>query len=105
MRATAGHLSGPDNAGDDEALSWERQILLDADLAVLGAEPAAYAAYVNGVRGEYAHLSATQWVDGRSRVVEALLARSTLYVTSPARSWWEERARANLLAELAGMRD
>ena len=45
----------PTSAG--EAAPWERRVLLDADLAVLGAEPAAYAAYVNGVRSEYAHLS------------------------------------------------
>ena len=33
-------------------------VLLDADLAVLGAEPAAYQAYVTGVRAEYAHVAA-----------------------------------------------
>ncbi len=39
VRATAGHLADGDGAG--EAAPWERQVLLDADLAVLGAEPAA----------------------------------------------------------------
>ena len=101
VRATARHL---DDAGDvGGPAPWEQQILLDADLGVLGAEPAAYAAYVNGVRSEYGHLSATEWATGRSRVVESLLARSSLYATQPARWWWEERARANLTAELAGL--
>jgi predicted metal-dependent HD superfamily phosphohydrolase len=100
IKATAGHLVDP--AGDS-AESWERPILLDADLAVLGSEPAAYDAYANGVRVEYAHLSAAEWIEGRSMVVGRLLARSPLYATDPARNWWEERARANLAAELAAL--
>jgi predicted metal-dependent HD superfamily phosphohydrolase len=101
IRATAGHLV--DLSATGGALRWERQILLDADLAVLGPEPAAYDAYVNGVRSEYAHLSAVEWTEGRSVVVGRLLARSSLYVTEPAATWWEERARANLAAELAAL--
>jgi predicted metal-dependent HD superfamily phosphohydrolase len=100
VRATAGHL-GDDATGD--AAPWEQRVLLDADLAVLGSEPAGYAAYVNGVRSEYGHLSEAEWADGRTRVVERLLGRAPLYATSPARSWWEDRARANLTAELAGL--
>ena len=80
VRATAGHLADPEGAG--RAAPLEERILLDADLAVLGAEPAAYAAYVNGVRSEYAHLSAVEWASGRSLVVESLLARSSLYATA-----------------------
>ena len=99
IRATAGHLVDP--PGGAAGSPWERPILLDADLAVLGSEPAAYDAYVNGVRSEYAHLSASEWIEGRSMVVGRLLARSPLYATYPARAWWEERARANLAAELA----
>jgi predicted metal-dependent HD superfamily phosphohydrolase len=101
INATAGHLVG--TPGGDAESSWERRILLDADLAVLGSEPAAYDAYVNGVRSEYAHLSAVEWSAGRSTVVTRLLARSSLYATQPARAWWEERARANLAAELAAL--
>jgi predicted metal-dependent HD superfamily phosphohydrolase len=101
IRATAGHLFDP--PGDAAGSPWELPILLDADLAVLGSEPAAYAAYVNGVRSEYAHLSASEWIEGRSMVVGRLLARSSLYATEPAATWWEERARANLAAELAAL--
>jgi predicted metal-dependent HD superfamily phosphohydrolase len=99
--ATAGHLADPADGGAGSP--WERPILLDADLAVLGSAPAAYDAYVNGVRTEYEHLSASEWTAGRSSVVERLLARSSLYATEPARVWWEERARANLAAELAAL--
>jgi predicted metal-dependent HD superfamily phosphohydrolase len=103
VSATAGHLDGGGSGG--EAVPLEQQVLLDADLAVLGAEPAAYAAYVNGVRSEYGHLTPHEWADGRSQILRLLLGRAALYATAPARSWWDARARANLTAELAGLRD
>ena len=101
VRATAGHLADGDVTA--APARWEEQVLLDADLAVLGADPAGYAAYVTGVRGEYAHLSTADWATGRANVLERLLARRSLYLTEPARSWWGARARANLTAELAGL--
>ena len=72
VRATAGH----DADGDADCA-----VLLDADLAVLGAEPAAYQAYVTGVRAEYAHLDAAAWRTGRAAVLRDLLARRPLYAT------------------------
>jgi predicted metal-dependent HD superfamily phosphohydrolase len=76
-------------------------VLIDADLAVLGSEPAAYQAYVTGVRAEYASVDDAAWRRGRSEVVRDLLDREPLYATEPARRRWEARARANLTAELA----
>ena len=92
VRATARHEA------DDDA---DRAVLLDADLAVLGAEPAAYQAYVTGVRAEYAHVDAAAWRSGRAAVLRELLARRPLYATAPARALWEARAGANMAAELA----
>jgi predicted metal-dependent HD superfamily phosphohydrolase len=106
VRATAGHLADEhlaEDVGASHAAPWEQRILLDADLAVLGAEPAAYAAYVSGVRTEYGHLSGAEWAAGRSRILERLLARTALYATQPAISWWDARARANVVAELAAL--
>ena len=76
-------------------------VLLDADLAVLGADPAAYQAYVNGVRAEYSHVDTAHWRVGRRAVLESFIARGALYATPTGREWWEARARANLAAELA----
>ena len=92
VRATAGHE--PD--GDPD-----RSVLIDADLAVLGSEPAAYQAYATGVRAEYAHLDDAAWRRGRAEVLHRLLARQPLYATEPGQRRWESRARANLAAELA----
>ncbi len=93
VRATAAH--DVDGSDDDTA------VLLDADLAVLGSDPAAYQAYVTGVRAEYAHVDAAGWRVGRGQVLRDLLARDPLYATAPARRRWSARAAANMTAELA----
>jgi predicted metal-dependent HD superfamily phosphohydrolase len=81
----------------------DRAVLLDADLAVLGSEPAAYQAYVTGVRAEYAHVDTPSWRTGRAAVLRSFLDRPRLYSTSLATTRWEARARANMTAELASL--
>jgi predicted metal-dependent HD superfamily phosphohydrolase len=93
--ATAGHQ--PTDA--DEAM------LVDADLAILGAPPHEYAAYVAGVRSEYAHVSDDAWRTGRSAVLGGFLGQSQLFTTATMRAQREMRARANITAELAAMAD
>jgi len=94
IRATATHESPPD---------VDTAVLFDADLAVLGAEPNAYQAYVTGVRAEYGHLDADAWRRGRTQVLQRLLAADPLFATAPARRRWAARAGANLTAELAAL--
>jgi predicted metal-dependent HD superfamily phosphohydrolase len=106
VRATAGHVGDAAPAvgagtSSRQPSPAERNVLLDADLAVLGSEPNAYGAYATGVRSEYNHLTNAQWAAGRAAVLRRLLERHSLYRTEPARAWWESRARANLTAELA----
>jgi predicted metal-dependent HD superfamily phosphohydrolase len=76
-------------------------VLLDADLAILGAEPNDYRAYVNGVRREYAHVSDDDWRTGRSAVLRHLLDLDPLYRSDTMRRARMARARANMAAELA----
>ena len=94
VRATAGHAAPADA---------DTAVLLDADLAVLGAEPSAYQAYVNGVRAEYAHVDAAGWRIGRGQVLRDLLARRDLYATPVATARWAARAAGNMTAELAAL--
>ena len=92
VRATAGHEpSQPDEA-----------VLIDADLAVLGADAATYGAYARGVRREYGHLDEATWRHGRALVLRSFLGRSIIYSTVAGHRW-EATARANLAAELAGL--
>ncbi|NUT46831.1 MAG: hypothetical protein HOV94_05845 [Saccharothrix sp.] len=93
--ATADHTS-------DDPLTC---LLLDADLAVLAAEPADYERYRAAVRSEYAHVPDEAWRVGRAGVLRDLAGRDPLYVTPQARARWEARAKANLAAELSSLGD
>lgn len=82
----------------------DTSVLLDADLSVLGAEPAVYAAYVRGVRAEYRHVDDAGWRRGRAAVLRSFLERPSIYRTELVRAEREHRARANISAELADLR-
>jgi predicted metal-dependent HD superfamily phosphohydrolase len=92
VRLTEHHRPEPD---DERGAA-----LCDADLAILAAEPARYDEYVRGVREEYAHLSDAAFAEGRAAVLRALVDRPFLFLTARGRDLWEERARANVAAEL-----
>ena len=80
-------------------------VLLDADLAVLGADPAGYDAYVTGVRREYHHVADADWRAGRGAVLQGFLDQPHIFRTATGRDRWEDRARANLAAELAALNE
>jgi predicted metal-dependent HD superfamily phosphohydrolase len=92
---TATHVAQPSDA--------EGALLCDADLAVLGASPAGYAAYRAAVRAEYAAVDDARWRVGRAAVLEGFLARSWIYATASGRHRWEAAARTNLASELAAL--
>ncbi|MFE7631662.1 DUF4031 domain-containing protein [Kocuria sp. NPDC057446] len=79
-------------------------VLLDADLSVLGADPAGYAAYAAGVRKEYAHVPGPAFARARLRVLEDLLGRHPLFRTAEARRRWGPAAVRNLEAEIGRLR-
>ena len=93
VRLTATHRPGDDDHAG--------QVLCDADLGILAADPDRYASYTRGVRREYAHVSDADFAAGRAAVLRDLLAKPTLFHTDRARQRWETRARANVEAELA----
>lgn len=98
INATAGHVAAFDDIAVDTA------ILLDADLAILGAEPHSYQAYVHGVRAEYFFVDDKRWRTGRGRILRDFLGRPRIYATEYMHSEFEHRARANIEAELAMLR-
>lgn len=96
VRLTADHAPA---AGDRAG-----QLLCDADLAILAADPGRYAEYAAGVRREYAHLDDDTFQAGRTRVLRGLLERPHLFHTAGARERWEPAARENVEVELARLR-
>ena len=80
------------------------KVLADADLAVLGATPAAYEGYAKAIRREFAHVPEEAYRRGRADVLRGLLQRDPLYYTRPMQLEREARARRNLRRELAALR-
>ena len=83
-----------------EADDERGQLLSDADLAILAAPPERYDDYVRIVRLEYADVPDDDFARGRAVVLRDLLAKENLFHTASARERWEDRARANVTAEL-----
>lgn len=73
---------------------------LDCDMAILGAEPARFAAYEQEIATEYAFLPAAAYRAGRARFLEKLLAAPRIYLSAPFHDRLEQRARANLRGAL-----
>ncbi len=92
VRMTADHQPEP---GDGAAA-----LLSDADLSVLGGDPAAYARYLAAVRQDFAHIGDDDFAAGRAAVVRQLLQLDPLFHTPRGRELWLDAARRNLQAEL-----
>ncbi|MEY9925923.1 putative metal-dependent HD superfamily phosphohydrolase [Catenulispora sp. GP43] len=76
-------------------------VLCDADLAILGSDAAAYNAYTEAIRQEYAEVPDDLFRPGRAAVLRGLLELPNLFRTPVAVRRYEARARANLTAEIA----
>ncbi|WP_395294805.1 hypothetical protein ACF9IK_15575 [Kitasatospora hibisci] len=95
VRLTVTHRPEP---GDRDG-----EVLCDADLAVLGGTPEAYAGYAAAVRAEYGFVPEPDFRAGRAAVLRQLLALPALYRTSAAHERFDARARANLATELGAL--
>ena len=86
---------------DDEAL------LLDIDLAILGAPAPHYDRYEMDVRQEYSWVPSPLYCAGRSKLLTSFLAEPAIYRTPAFLASHEEQARENMqraIANLAGHR-
>ncbi len=79
------------------------QVLLDADLAILGANEAEYARYARAIRQEYAWVADEAYRAGRRRVLEGFLRRPRLYFTEAMFRKAEAMARDNLEREIQSL--
>lgn len=89
---TAGHAT--------EETDPDGELLCDADLAILAAEPERYIAYTEAIRREYAHVPEDTFRAARAQVLVSLLELPAIYRHAPLHEAWEERARINLEKEL-----
>lgn len=78
----------------------DAQLLVDLDLAILGAAPARFAEYDQQVRAEYRWVPSLVYNMNRKRVLKGFLARRQIYGTAFARERFEAQARVNLAAAI-----
>lgn len=79
----------------------DAQLLVDVDLAILGAEPQRFDESDEHIRAEYAHVPDEEFRVGRARILSSFLARPRLYSTPHFYARLEQRARDNLQRALA----
>jgi predicted metal-dependent HD superfamily phosphohydrolase len=90
--ATA-HRTPPDDA--------DAQLLVDVDLAILGAPAPRFAEYEQQIRQEYAWVPDQLFRERRARVLASFLERPGIYATAYFATRLETAARANLHRSLA----
>ncbi|MEZ6141409.1 MAG: hypothetical protein R3B84_12630 [Zavarzinella sp.] len=74
-------------------------VLLDADLAILGAEEARYRTYAAAIRQEYSWVPEADFAQGRLKILQQFLASPQIYRTAIMRELGEAPARTNLMWE------
>jgi predicted metal-dependent HD superfamily phosphohydrolase len=81
----------------------DTQVLLDADLAILGASEERYARYAADIRKEYAWVPEATYCAGRAAVLLKFLAAPRIYHTQIMFEEGDARARVNLRTEIASL--
>lgn len=89
-------------AAHTQASALDERILCDCDLAILGAEQPAFAAYDRNIRREYAHVPAALYTLRRAAVLRRFLDQPRLFKTAAFHDRYDAQARANLRGALAG---
>ena len=79
----------------------DARLLVDVDLASLGAEARRFDEDDLQIRAEYAHVPEVEYREGRRRVLGSFLARPRLYSTDYFHAALEEQARDNLRRAIA----
>jgi predicted metal-dependent HD superfamily phosphohydrolase len=89
---TKAHQAEPDDL--------DGQVLLDADLAILGADKSRYNEYATAIRREYAWVADEDYRIGRIAVLQTFLKRPRIYFTDTIYRLREEPARKNIAKEI-----
>ncbi len=79
-----------------EARTLPECIMTDCDLAILGAAPAAFKAYDDNIRKEYAHVPELVYGPARKNVMAGFLNQPFIFKTEAFRKLYEDAAKRNL---------
>lgn len=81
---------------DAPAVDPDTRLLVDIDLAILGADEKTYGEFEANVRREYRWVPAPLFRRERKKILQSFLDRKTIYSTDPFRDRYEARARSNI---------
>jgi len=81
---------------DGAPASADEAVLVDTDLAILGASAERFAEYDRQVRHEYQYVPVFVYRRKRRQVLQGFLARERIYTSAPYFDAFEQQARANL---------
>ena len=82
------------------AETQDQKLLLDIDLGILGASPAAFERYDQAIREEYSWVPLEQYRSARVVVLKSFLDRSAIYQTQTFADRLERQARDNLSVKI-----
>jgi predicted metal-dependent HD superfamily phosphohydrolase len=83
------------------ASTGDEQVLVDIDLAILGASPERFAEYEQQIRAEYSHVPDVLFRHKRREILQSFLGRERIYGTEFVRERYEQQARLNLAQAIA----
>lgn len=85
---------------DVPAATRDEEVVVDADLSVLGSAPGRYERYLRGIRAEYSWVPETEYRRRRIAFLRGMLDRGSVYRTEEALERLEAGARDNMTREL-----
>lgn len=78
-------------------------LMVDIDLAILGASREGYDRYASAIRKEYSFVGHKSFKKGRAAVMQSFLDRATIYHTPDFQHHFEARARENIAREIQSL--
>jgi len=82
----------------------DARLIVDTDLAILGAEPARFVEYEGQIRSEYAWVPKDVYRKRRAGVLKGFLERTYIFSTDLFQARYERRARQNLRQSLGRLK-
>ena len=88
---------------DGAAATADARLVVDIDLAILGAAPARFAEYERQIRDEYAHVPELVFRAKRAEILRGFLLREPLFATPAFAARFEVAAKTNLEAAVTSL--
>ena len=88
---------------DGAAATSDARLVVDIDLAILGAAPARFDEYERQIRDEYAHVPEPEFRARRAAILRGFQARETLFATPEFAARFDTAAKTNLAAAVRSL--